>query len=614
MTATQRSSDTPGKWETTLTPAMIAQLRQVGAPRWLGAETIAYIQNFDKRADIVVADANGGLPLIITADREPIPATTGGFGSGYTIAPDGGAIVYTSAEDGKLYTIAATGGRARRVAEGEGGQVSPQFSPAGDQVAFVAERAEATDIAIVGSDGEGWPRRISRGDGVTLDPQWSPDGTRLAYVEFDPTGYPWHHTRIIVADIASGALTTLVDWPVAATLSPRWSPDGQHLAFISDRSGWANLWLIGLNGSEARQLVDDHWEHEEPTWAPDGGSLAYTRNVDGNFHLMRVGRDGGTPQTLAEGPGLHGALSFSPDGDRLLFTHQSPIAPPDVYVMPSGGGERRALTRNTLGGIDAAGLTLPQSITYPSSDGLEVHAMLFAPERRVPGKHPLLVQIHGGPTAQTTWRWDPIVQYWTQRGWVVCATNFRGSTGYGRAYTDAMHGRWGEIDMEDNVHAVYHLDGQGSIDRKRAVAWGGSGGGLATLSLLTQKPEVFKAGVELFGVSNFVSFGEQTDRLARELFPSELGPMSENFDLYERNSPTSHADKVKAPLLIFQGLDDRRVPPRQSEEMVEAMQRAGKHVEYVTYEGEGHGWRQAATIRDYLTKMEAFLQKFVIER
>lgn len=614
MTATQGNAQTPGKWEAHLTPAMIAQMRQVGAPRWLGVGTIAFVQNYNKRADILVTDANGGLPLLITADREPIPATTGGYGGGYTVAPDGGAIVYTSSEDGKLYTVAASGGKARRVAESEGGQVSPQFSPNGRQIAFVAERAEATDVAVVGTDGEGWPRRISRGEGVTLDPQWSPDGRRLAYVEFDPVGYPWHHTRLIVADLASGALTTLIDWEGASALAPRWSPDGQQLAFISDRGGWANVWLVASAGGEARQLVDDHWEHDEPTWAPDGRSLAYTRNVDGNIHLMRIGVAGGTPQTLADGPGIHGAVSFSPDGGQLLFTHQSPIAPPNVYIMPAAGGERRAITRNTLGGLDAVGLLLPESITYPSIDGLDIRAVLYTPERRVPGKHPLLVQIHGGPTSQTTWRWDPIVQYWVQRGWVVCATNFRGSTGYGRAYTDAMHGRWGEIDMEDNVHAVYHLDKHGLIDRRRAVAWGGSGGGLATLSLLTQKPDVFKAGVDLYGVSNFVSFGEQTDRLARELFPSELGPMAENFALYERNSPVTHADTVKAPLLIFQGLDDRRVPPRQSEEMVEALQRAGKHVEYVTYEGETHGWRKAATIRDYLTKMEAFLQKFVIER
>lgn len=604
----------PGKWEAGLTPAMIAQVKVVGAPQWLDDGRIAYVQDHNQRADLYVVDAEGGLPLLVTADRQPTPVFTGGFGAGYAVSPDGNTLVYTSPEDGKLYAVPADGGKAKRLTEGEGGHGSPVFSPDGSTIVFVADRKEATDIAVIAADGEGWPQRISRGDGVTIGPQWSPDGNKIAYVEFDQEGYPWHHTRIVVADLASGAITTLVEWPGVSVLAPRWSPDGGTLAFIADRSGWANLWLVDAAGGAARQLVEDNWEHAEPVWAPDGRSLVYTRNVDGNIHVMRVAAAGGTPEALADGPGVCVAPSFSPDGTRLVYSHQSPVEPPNVYVIPAGGGERRAITRNTVGGLANAGLILPESITYPSIDGMEIHGMLFAPERRVPGKHPLLVQIHGGPTAQTTWAWNPAIQYWVGRGWVVCATNFRGSTGYGRAYTDAMHGRWGEIDMEDNVHAVYHVDGLGLIDKRRAVAWGGSGGGLATLSLLTQKPDVFKAGVDLFGVSNFVSFGEQTDRLARHLFPSELGPMAENFDLYERNSPVNHADKVKAPLLIFQGLDDRRVPPRQSEEMVEAMQKAGKLVEYVAYAGEGHGWRKAETVRDYYAKMDAFLTKYVIER
>lgn len=604
----------PGKWDTRLTPAMFAQVKQVGAPRWLDTNRLAYAQDHNARADLYVADAAGGLPLVITADRATTPIFTGGLGGGYAVAPDGGTVVYTSPADGKLYAVAAEGGKARQVTTGAGGHASPQFSPDGRRLALMVDDGERVAIAVTDAGGEEWPRRVSRGDAIPFDPQWSPDGRSLAYAEYDAEGYPWHQTRVVVADLDGGEVRALVDWPGVATLAPRWSPDGKRLAVISDRSGWANLWVVDAATGEAHHLVEDSWEHGEPAWTPDGRALVYTRNVDGNIHLMVVGAEGGEPRVLDDTPGVHTGPEVSPDGARVAYAHQSSVSPSNVYVTPLAGGERRAITRNTVGGLAEAGLVLPKSVTYPSADGAAVHALLFTPERRVPGKHPLLVQIHGGPTAQTTPRWDPTIQYYVQRGWVVITPNFRGSTGYGRAYTDAMHFRWGEIDLEDNVHSVDYLAGEGLIDKGRAVAWGGSGGGLATLSLLTLKPDVFKAGVDLFGVSNFVSFGEQTDRLARHLFASELGPMSENFALFERNSPVTHAANVKAPLLIFQGLDDKRVPPRQSEEMVEAMHKAGKFVEYVTYPGEGHGWRKVDTVLDYMAKMEAFLLKYVIER
>ena len=401
----------PGKWEARLTLRMFAQVKQVGAPRWLDDERVAYVQDHNGRADIYVTDTRGGLPLLVTADRAPTPLFTGGFGSGYAVSPDGGTLVYTSPEDGKLYAVSSEGGKARRLTDGDGGHGSPDFSPDGSRVAFIADRAEQTAVAVADTEGDDWPRRVGRGPGVAIDPHWSPDGQRLVYVEFDEEGYPWHHTRIKIAQLADGRGDVLVEWAGASTLFPRWSPDGSRIAFISDRSGWANLWLADAASGDARQLVVDNWEHGEPAWSPDGRTILYTRNVDGNLHLMAVGADGGEPRVLADEPGLHGGATYSPDGTRILFAHQSPTSPPNIYLIDADGGERRPLTRNTVGGLDAAGLILPTSLTYPSVDGEEVHGVLYVPEQRVPGRHPLLVQIHGGPTAQTTWRWDPTVQY-----------------------------------------------------------------------------------------------------------------------------------------------------------------------------------------------------------
>src|SRR4051812_17344243 len=398
---TSASGKAPGKWEAGLTPAMIAQVKVVGAPRWAGAGQIAYAQDHNQRSDIYVTDANGGLPLLATADRATTPVFTGGFGSGYAVSPDGGTLVYTSPEDGKLYAVSIGGGKARRITDGEGGHGSPQFSPDGRRPVFIPDRKEETDIAIVGLDGEDWPQRISRGNGVTIDPQWSPDGTKLAYVEFDQAGYPWHHTRIVVADLAGGAIDTLVNWEGVSTLAPRWSPDSKRLVFTSDRSGWANLWTIDLTGGDARQLVDDQWEHAEQTWAPDGRSIVYTRNVDGNIHLMRVGADGGAPETLAGGPGVHVGPTFSPDGSQILFSHQSPVAPSNIYTMPAAGGERRAITRNTVGGLDAAGLVLPGSSTHPRIHRPRNPPMPFSPGPRAPRQEPPPGAIHWGAAPPT---------------------------------------------------------------------------------------------------------------------------------------------------------------------------------------------------------------------
>ncbi len=198
---------------------------------------------------------------------------------------------------------------------------------------------------------------------------------------------------------------------------------------------------------------------------------------------------------------------------------------------------------------------------------------------------------------------------------MVIEPNFRGSTGYGREFRDRLRGSWGHEDMFDNMGAIDYVKGRGLIDPAKVVAWGGSGGGYATNLLLGKWPDRFKAGVSLVGVSNFVSFPEQTDRIARPLIEELLGPRHENFELYGERSPVNFARDIKAPLMIIMGAEDRRVPAAQGEEMIEALKKAGKtDFEYVSYEGEGHGWRRVATILDYHQKMQDFLKKWVLER
>jgi dipeptidyl aminopeptidase/acylaminoacyl peptidase len=295
---------------------------------------------------------------------------------------------------------------------------------------------------------------------------------------------------------------------------------------------------------------------------------------------------------------------------------QSPLSPTNLYLIDLKANPLPfRLTNNTIGGLEQAGLVEPETVHWISPDGLEIEGLLYKPADFEPGKHPALVHIHGGPISQYHRRWDGAVQYLVGRGWVVIEPNFRGSTGYGRNFRRALQGTWGQEDMLDNLGALEYLKKNNLCQPERIVAWGGSGGGYATMLLLSKWPDAFKAGVALVGVTNFVSFPEQTDRFAKYLMHSILGPRADNFKLFEERSPVTYAHQVKAPLQILMGEKDYRVPVAQADEMVEALKKAGiSNYEYHVYEGEGHGWRKQINILDYISRMEKFLEKWVLER
>ena len=323
----------------------------------------------------------------------------------------------------------------------------------------------------------------------------------------------------------------------------------------------------------------------------------------------------GRSERLSTERGVHNGLSWSRDGERIVALHQSPDRAPNVVLYGSGNEHPAWLTNGAPGGLnDPEAFVYPEHVSWRSTDGTEVYGLLLTPRRVVPNKHPALIHIHGGPTAQTTMQWDPISQYWVARGWAVLKPNFRGSTGYGRKYTDLLHGTWTDLDLQDNVTSVNVLRERGLVDERRVVAWGGSGGGLATFACMAMAPGKFAAGVALYGVSDYVNFRHQTDRLARYLFDAELGPINENYDLWVQRSPVTHAAQTEGPLLVLHGDADKRVPPEQGEAMVRALEKAGKTVEHHVYEGEGHGWRKVATVRDYINRMEAFLTRHVLDR
>jgi dipeptidyl aminopeptidase/acylaminoacyl peptidase len=248
-------------------------------------------------------------------------------------------------------------------------------------------------------------------------------------------------------------------------------------------------------------------------------------------------------------------------------------------------------------------------------DGRDVHGLYYGPQSDAfqgIGAPPLMVLVHGGPTSQQMASFDGRTQYFTSRGWAVLQVNYRGSTGYGRAYREMLKGNWGIYDVQDSVSGAKYLISEGQVDPEKVVIMGGSAGGFTVLKALQDYPGFFKAGVCLYGVANQFTLIADTHKFEQRYSDSLLGPLPEAADVYRQRSPIFYADRIKDPIAIFQGEDDQVVPQNQSDEIVAALQRKDIPHEYHLYPGEGHGFRKEETIEEFYTAVEKFLRQYVI--
>jgi dipeptidyl aminopeptidase/acylaminoacyl peptidase len=440
----------------------------------------------------------------------------------------------------------------------------------------------------------------------------------------------WDDSRIMVAG-ADGA-----GQPVAAAVGPggeaaavgqpRFSPDGAVLAFLCDAGGWLNLWRAGPGGSDPGPLLTEAAEHGGPTWgpgqrsfawSPDGREIAFCRNEAGFGALCVADVATGAVRTLDRG--VFSGLTWA--GDRLAALRSGARTPDQVVVLDPAAAapSRRTLARGPLAGFEAAGLREPEVVTWDGEDvaglGTTVHGRLYrgaGDESEEAG--PLLVWIHGGPTGQNQVAFNARVAYYCDRGCRVLQVDHRGSTGWGRAYTQSLRGQWGRLDVADAAAGMRAAAQAGWGHPRRMVPIGSSAGGLTVLLLLATHPELCAAGVDLYGVTDLFDLDETTHRFEAHYLRSIVGELPAEAIRYRERSPINLADRIAAPLLVLQGSADNVVPQHQSDSLVAAMGRAGGTVEYHVYEGEGHGWSRAAVVEDELERTWAFLRRFVVRR
>lgn len=460
----------------------------------------------------------------------------------------------------------------------------------------------------IGSDGGVAP--FHRGRDFYACPRLSPDDGQLAWICWDHPNMPWDGTELWLADIAEDGSPAnarcIAGGPDESIFQPEWSPGGV-LHFVSDRTGWWNLYR--WDGEAAEALYRSDSEFGRPLW--QFGMTTYGF-ADEEMILACVTQDGMASLNLF-GPRSGGRrpldLPFADmenicvaDG-RAAFTAVGDGAPPVLALLDIWEGRHEVLRRSASFEIDPGTVSTAEAVSFPTGEaGAETaHAFLYMPANagfRAPDGElpPLIVKIHGGPTAQTRTGFSLKTQYWTSRGFAVLDVNYRGSTGFGTAYRRKLDGQWGIADVEDCIAGARWLADAGRVDGDRLVITGGSAGGYTVLAALTFH-DVFKAGASHYGIGDLMALADDTHKFESRYLDRLIGKLPEAETLWRERSPINHVDRLSCPVIFFQGLDDKVVPPNQAEAMVAALREKGIPVAYVPFEGEGHGFRKAENIK-----------------
>lgn len=471
----------------------------------------------------------------------------------------------------------------------------------------VADREPTNTLVLIDLNG-GEQTILVSGSDFYSSPRLSPDGSQLAWLQWDHPNMPWDGSELWVADIqADGLLVnkTLVAGGLRESIfQPEWSPDGE-LYFVSDRSGWWNLyrWREG----EIEPLCEKEAEFGLPQWvfgmstygfvSAKQIACAYIENGFSRLALLDTEtkrlENIETPYTQIDG--IRAAAG------KVAFIAGSPAESTCIVSFNPETRHFEKLCSSSDVTIDPGYISVPLAVEFPTADNLTAHGFFYPPENQdfsapESEKPPLLVMIHGGPTAATSATLRLGIQYWTSRGIAVLDVNYGGSTGYGRAYRERLNGNWGIVDVDDCVNGASYLAQQGLVDGNRLAITGGSAGGYTVLCALAFR-DVFKAGASHYGVTDLEALEFDTHKFESRYTHGLVAPYPERADLYRERSPIYHTDKLSAPVIFFQGLEDKIVPPNQAEMMVEALRKKKLPVAYVAFEGEQHGFRQAANIK-----------------
>jgi dipeptidyl aminopeptidase/acylaminoacyl peptidase len=437
------------------------------------------------------------------------------------------------------------------------------------------------------------------------------NASQLAWLSWDHPNMPWDGTDLWVADVASdGSLKNprlIAGGPAESIFQPMWSPEGE-LHFVSDRSGWWNLYR--WHDEQIHALHPMAADFGKPQWAfgmstygfDEQGRIVCEYLQNGLSHLAMLDGKNATFQKLPTPfcvvEGLRVGRGYA------AFIGASPTHASELVRLDLDTGEYETLRQSSTQTLDPLFASRAEAITFPTEAGAQAHAFFYPPVNRdhcgaKEDRPPLIVMSHGGPTACSDASFKWALQYWTSRGFAVVDVNYGGSSGYGRVYRERLNGKWGIVDVDDSINAARFLIARGDVDSQRVVIRGGSAGGYTTLCALTFR-RFFKAGASHYGIGDLESLVSDTHKFESRYLDRLIGPYPASKDVYHERSPIHFTHQLASPMILFQGAQDKAVPPEQARSMFDAVKAKGLPVAYLLFEGEQHGFRRAATIKRVL--------------
>ena len=592
--------------------------RQVGGTAWSpDGNTIAFISNITGRNNLWLVPAEGGWPtqLTVSDQRQSHP----------TWSPDGKWIAYQSDYDGDeqwdIFLVSPKTGQVVNLTKTpQVAEENPTWSPDGRYLAYIVKPKTSSvyeidvfdtllrDVKHITTNTP--PNKLNS------NPIWSKDGKLIAFTQEDAKGTD---SDILVVDLKTGTSTHVTPHDGEKLYAANdFSADNKTLLITSNAANeYQNVALLDISTKKIDWLTDQKWEIQGGNFSPDGKHVTFRANVDGHADLFlhNLATEKTTELPLKKGVNSFGGAesAFSHDGSKLLYYHNGASAPGDAWTYDIATGKSTQVTHSLMAGVPADHMVEPFLVHYPSRDGKwTISAWVYVTRNmQRNGQNAAIVYIHGGPKSQSVDSFNRFIQHVVNQGYMVIAPNYRGSTGYGKAFEDANLFDMGGGDLQDVLAATDFLKQTGYPDPKKIIAMGGSYGGYMTMMAVTKAPDVWAAGVPIVPFVNWFTEIENEDPVLQQSDLATMGDPKKNPEFFRDRSPFFFVDQIKAPLLLLAGGHDPRCPKEETIQVVDAIKKHGGVADYKIYENEGHGFARVENQIDAYRRVTNFLKAHV---